>query len=367
MADATPAIDLDLLATSVGTIVGDDEFYDDLSHISPEDAPRRASRRGSCSPCATARTSATSCSGATTSGRTRRPAAEVEVSSLSGDPAARLALCAASVDLDLAGTVNVNGIAVGDPVLSWVRSTRARDVKTYDSLWVRLVDLPEALAARGYERAECRDGPGPTPFVTHRLTTGRVVGVVAAVVIALVALDAWRRGELSEDGPVIFLLLAVLPLVYVLGLRPAVLEGPLVVEVRNPLRTTIVPWSAVTEVDVVDVMRILRHGEQEVRCFAVPRRRPAPSALRSAATTGLILPPRDPQRGWEPPPSQPRAEALAQRLRDMRDLHGLSIRRRVVGTRAGHHVLGAGRAGGDRRVRRVRHRRAHAAAVVAPW
>ncbi len=28
------------------------------------------------------------------------------------------------------------------------------DVKPYDSLWVRLVDLPEALAARGYE-ARC--------------------------------------------------------------------------------------------------------------------------------------------------------------------------------------------------------------------
>lgn len=165
-------------------------------------------------------------------------------------------------------------------------------------------------------------GLGPTPFVTHRLTTGRVVAIVVAAVVLIVAVDAWRRGELRADGPAICLLLAVLPLIYVLGLRPALLEGPLALEVRNPLRTTIVPWSAVTEVDVVDVLRIRVGDRDEVRCFAVPRRRPAPSALRSASSTGLVLPPRDPRSGWEPPPREPRAEALAQRLRDMRDLHG---------------------------------------------
>ncbi len=36
-----------------------------------------------------------------------------------------------------------------DPVLAWAGGPRSTSgVETYDSLWVRLVDLPEALAAR---------------------------------------------------------------------------------------------------------------------------------------------------------------------------------------------------------------------------
>src|SRR4029079_16412664 len=46
-------------------------------------------------------------------------------------------------------------VASTDPVLSWVQGPRALGGdKPFDSLWVRLVDLPEALSARGYE-ADC--------------------------------------------------------------------------------------------------------------------------------------------------------------------------------------------------------------------
>ncbi len=166
---------------------------------------------------------------------------------------------------------------------------------------------------------------GSTPFATHRLTTGRVVAWVVGVGAVVLVLDVVRRGELGSYGGMVCLLLALIPTVYVLGVRPALVEGPNALEVRNPLRTTVIPWAAVEDVDVTDVLRVRYGGpdhETHLRCFAVPRRRPAPSLLRSASSTGLMLPSRDPDRGWQPPSGEPRAAALAQRLRDLRDWHG---------------------------------------------
>lgn len=164
-----------------------------------------------------------------------------------------------------------------------------------------------------------------TPFATHRLTTGRVVAWVLGVGALVGVADIVRRGLLGSYGPAVCLLLAVVPVVYLLGLRPRVVEGPNALEVRNPLRTTIVPWAAVDDVDVTDVLRVRYGGEDHqryLRCFAVPRRRPAPSMLRSAATTGQMLPARNPDQGWQPPTGQPRSAALAQRFKDLRDWHG---------------------------------------------
>lgn len=147
-------IDLDLLVSNVGTIVGNKEFYAELSHVSADELRDHEPPRVFV---------------AVRDGRdvgyavfTRkhkwpnsRPAAEVSVTTLSGGPAARLALMRRVTDLDLSGTVTINGVASTDPVLSWVQGPRGLgDVKQFDSLWVRLVDLPEAVAARGYE-ADC--------------------------------------------------------------------------------------------------------------------------------------------------------------------------------------------------------------------
>jgi hypothetical protein len=56
---------------------------------------------------------------------------------------------ASLVDFDLIGTVKVGTVGVDDPLLLWVGGpTATSDVATYDSLWVRLVDLPEALQDR---------------------------------------------------------------------------------------------------------------------------------------------------------------------------------------------------------------------------
>jgi GNAT superfamily N-acetyltransferase len=145
-------VDRDLLAGEIGTILGDQEFYDVLGHVSPEEKLRDeepprilfATRDG--------RDVGYVVFKRTHKWPNARPAATVEVSPISGGPATRLALVRRVVDLDLAGSIKVHGIGAGDPLLSWVQGPRALgDVHPYDSLWVRLVDLPEALASRGYE------------------------------------------------------------------------------------------------------------------------------------------------------------------------------------------------------------------------
>jgi GNAT superfamily N-acetyltransferase len=151
MASRRRQVDRDLLATNVGTILGDEEFYEILSYLSPEEK-----RDGERPRILFARRDGRDV-GYVTLKRTHkwtnaRPAATVEVGPVSGEPAARLALMRRVVDLDLAGSIKVDGISGDDPLLSWVQGPRAlADVHPYDSLWVRLVDLPEALAARGYE------------------------------------------------------------------------------------------------------------------------------------------------------------------------------------------------------------------------
>lgn len=80
-----------------------------------------------------------------------RPSGELTVWAVVGDPAAQLALLRRLVDFDLIGTVKVGHVGVDDPLLSWTGGPRSTaDVATYDSLWVRLVDLPEALQARAW-------------------------------------------------------------------------------------------------------------------------------------------------------------------------------------------------------------------------
>jgi hypothetical protein len=80
-----------------------------------------------------------------------RPAGEVEVWTVQGDPATRLALLRRLVDLDLTGSVRLGGVGVDDPLLHWAGGPRSVDsVATLDSLWVRLVDLPDALTDRSW-------------------------------------------------------------------------------------------------------------------------------------------------------------------------------------------------------------------------
>jgi GNAT superfamily N-acetyltransferase len=84
-----------------------------------------------------------------------RPAGELNVWAVIGDPAARLTLIRRLVDFDLIGSVQVRTVGVDDPMVLWAGGPRATaDVGTFDSLWVRLVDFPAALRERAWGRCD---------------------------------------------------------------------------------------------------------------------------------------------------------------------------------------------------------------------
>jgi predicted acetyltransferase len=66
------------------------------------------------------------------------------------DPAAMLALARRLVDFDLTASTTINGRGVDDPLVWWAGGPRALGVKTFDSLWLRLIDVGAALTDRGY-------------------------------------------------------------------------------------------------------------------------------------------------------------------------------------------------------------------------
>jgi hypothetical protein len=108
-----------------------------------------------------------------------RPSGELSVWALVGDPSAQLALLRRLVDFDLMGTVKVGTVGVDDPLLVWAGGPRSTsDVATYDSLWVRLVDLPQALEARSWSApcdvvVEVADTAAPWNDGSWRIRVGR--------------------------------------------------------------------------------------------------------------------------------------------------------------------------------------------------
>jgi GNAT superfamily N-acetyltransferase len=81
-----------------------------------------------------------------------RPSGTVTVGTFCGGPAARLALARRVVDLDLMGTTRLENIGIDDPLLGWIGGPRSTgSLQTWDSTWVRLVDLEGAWSLRSYE------------------------------------------------------------------------------------------------------------------------------------------------------------------------------------------------------------------------
>jgi GNAT superfamily N-acetyltransferase len=220
MAERRRACELALAPSCVGTIVGEPGFFVDLCHTGPEslrdkEMPRVlfATRDGEDLGYAVFRR--------THQWNNGRPGATVDVHAHHATPAAELALMRRLVDLDLAGTIKVNSMAQDDPLFSWVAGPRGTgNVNTYDSLWVRLVDLPEALAARGYEAdgdvvVEVRDEAAPwnagrwrirvkdgTADVTRTDDDAEVslsVGALGAAYLGGSNLAAMRRGGLIAE------------------------------------------------------------------------------------------------------------------------------------------------------------------------
>ena len=110
-------------------------------------------------------------------------------------------------------------------------------------------------------------------LVAHRLTSGRFVAFFIMGVTIYGTADAIRRHQLGDARQVLLVLVGISLIAYVWGVRPAVVEDLRGIVVRNPIRTSDIPWGAVTDVDVADVLRV-RTESAVVRCFAVPRRRP---------------------------------------------------------------------------------------------
>jgi len=120
-------------------------------------------------------------------------------------------------------------------------------------------------------------------FQVHRSGFALVLGYVFVVIGALIVLDGVTHR--SSGGAVVVVLfgIAMIAAAVALGVRPSVAETAVGVVVDNPLRTTVVPWSQLTDADISDVLRV-HAGDQVVRCFAVPRKG-RPSA-RSSMTLG---------------------------------------------------------------------------------
>ncbi|KRE95203.1 hypothetical protein ASG76_05900 [Nocardioides sp. Soil774] len=105
-----------------------------------------------------------------------RPSGTVTAGMVTGSPAARLALARRLVDVDLMGSTKLESIAVDDPLVDWVGGPRGTgELHTWDSTWVRLVDLGAAWSQRGYEHdcdvvVEVEDRHAPWNAGRWRLT-----------------------------------------------------------------------------------------------------------------------------------------------------------------------------------------------------
>ena len=114
-----------------------------------------------------------------------RPSGTVSVGTFCGTPAARLALARRVVDLDLMGSTKLETIGVDEPLLGWLGGPRGTgDLQTWDSTWVRLVDLGAAWALRSFEDdcdvvLEVEDRYAPWNAGRWRLTASSGAGVAS--------------------------------------------------------------------------------------------------------------------------------------------------------------------------------------------
>ena len=77
--------------------------------------------------------------------------ATLEVWKVSGDTGTRLALLDLLIDFQHLGSVKLRNVSSEDPVLTWTGAPRSvATCATYENLRIRIVDLPEAITARGW-------------------------------------------------------------------------------------------------------------------------------------------------------------------------------------------------------------------------
>jgi predicted acetyltransferase len=85
-------------------------------------------------------------------GSAPNPQAKLFVANLSAaTPAASRRIVATLRELDLIIETKIEALPTDDPILALSRDVRALEATTVDGLWLRILDLPTALAARTYE------------------------------------------------------------------------------------------------------------------------------------------------------------------------------------------------------------------------
>lgn len=151
VAERMRACQLRLAGDFPGTIVGSADFFSLLGHETPEELRDKEQRR-----ILFARRDGEDVGFVGLRREHKwenaRPSGTVVVGTFCGSPAARLALARRVVDIDLMGTTKLENVGVDDPVLAWVGGPRGTgDLNTWDSTWIRLVDLEAAWSLRRYE------------------------------------------------------------------------------------------------------------------------------------------------------------------------------------------------------------------------
>lgn len=96
---------------------------------------------------------------------------------MSTDTAAHAALWRYCLSIDLMTKTSCWNVPVDDPVLTWLEQSRQTSRQLTDGLWLRILDLPEALARRTYSRdiavtVEVVDSRMPANAGTWRLDVG---------------------------------------------------------------------------------------------------------------------------------------------------------------------------------------------------
>lgn len=144
-------------------------------------------------------------------------------------------------------------------------------------------------------------------------TLPRVLSWIWIGVAALLLLDLAVNGSDTASLVAAGVLLLTVGGVYVMWLRPRIVPGEEGVRVVNPLRETLVPWSAFTWADVTDVVRV-HAGGAVVRSWAL--RETKRSKVRENLRRANGYSDADPIAESDPRDLRP-AELHAKRLREI--------------------------------------------------
>ena len=159
-----------------------------------------------------------------------RPGGTLTAGTLFGPPAVRLALLRRLVDFDLMSTVKLENVGAADPLLHWLDGPRATgDIRTWDSTWVRLVELEAAWPLRSYDapcdvvvevedrhaawnagrwRLRASDSTGEAARTEEAPDVVVDVGVLGAAYLGRSVAGLLRAGRVQENRPGAFTELA---------------------------------------------------------------------------------------------------------------------------------------------------------------